>query len=217
MRYRRSACKFAVDYSANRADPGRRNGHTTSITASPSPSTVKTARWPLAIETVGYQAAGDDAHTRFEPAAAFGDMVGEPGQGRARILGLAFTHNFAVDRETAGNAGEATGRQGFGRAGHDAAVPAILHDQRQGLDLRVIRIAILDQLEGGHRRRHRLARPRRAQSRQVVAELERFRFRCASLTKSALSSVAGGACTFFCGKPGSAGELMEAEELMEFV
>ena len=85
MRYRRSACKFAVDYSANRADPGRRNGHTTSITASPSPSTVKTARWPLAIETVGYQAAGDDAHTRFEPAAAFGDMVGEPGQGRARI------------------------------------------------------------------------------------------------------------------------------------
>jgi hypothetical protein len=47
----------------------RRAAYSTSITTSPSPSTVNSARCP-------------DDHPGFEAAAALGDMIGEPGQRR---------------------------------------------------------------------------------------------------------------------------------------
>src|SRR5208282_4186506 len=121
------------------------------------------------------EAAGDDHHAGFQIAAAFGEMIGEPGERRARILGLARAGGLAADREAAGNTHESRDRYGFGRANDHAAIPAILDDQRQGLRARVIRIAVLDQLERGHRardrRRDRLTRPWRAGSRQIGAEL----------------------------------------------
>ena len=122
-------------------------------------------------------AAGDHHHAGFETAAAFGEVIGEPGQRRARVFGKASAGRFAVDLEPAGDAVEQRGRDGFGRADDDAAVPAIFHDQRSGVGRGVIGIAVFDQLEGGHRgrdrRRHHVAPPRRAGGRQIGAEHQR--------------------------------------------
>ena len=47
------------------------------------------------------EAAGDDDHTRFEIAAALGDVIGEPGQRGGRIFGGAFADKLAAEREPA--------------------------------------------------------------------------------------------------------------------
>jgi len=74
-----------------------------SITISPSPSTVNTARSPLAMETVGIKLPVMTTMAGFQITAAFGEMIGEPGKRRARILGRARAGGFAADREVTGN------------------------------------------------------------------------------------------------------------------
>src|SRR6266568_1996364 len=72
------------------------------------------------------EAASDDDHAGVEIAAALGDMVGEPGQRRAGILGATFADKLAVEREAAGNADEIIDGYRFACPNHDAAIPAIL-------------------------------------------------------------------------------------------
>src|SRR5580700_627319 len=91
--------------------------------------------------------AGDHHHAGFEAAAALGEVIGEPGQRRARVLGAAFARRLAADLEPAGDADQRRDGCGFGRADDDAAVPAVLDDQRGGFGLGVIGVAVFDQLE----------------------------------------------------------------------
>src|SRR5215831_276151 len=76
------------------------------------------------------EAAGDHDHAGFEITAALGDMIGEPGQRGARILRVAFADELAAEREPAGNPDEVVERDALQRSSDDAAVPAILDNQR---------------------------------------------------------------------------------------
>ena len=127
--------------------------HVTSITASPSPSTVNTARSPGETEKVGMRLPVITTMPAVMVAAALGEQVREPGERRERVLGLALPDRLAVERLAAGHADDVLRRHRLRRADHHAAVPAVLHDHRDRVGLGVDRVAVLDQLVGRHRAR----------------------------------------------------------------
>src|ERR1700724_460994 len=89
---------------------------------------------------------------RLQPHAPGGQLRGKPGDGIEGMAEDVAAASFA-DRDTilGGSPEHGLEIRPFGREfrQHDAAVPGIVRDQRQHIEVAVIRAAIVDQLDGG--------------------------------------------------------------------